>query len=64
MFSKGSSFFIFLFVIMGLYFVPAGGSPAGVIEHTMISQDYIIVQHVRTRLLSSSLAKFQQFRSE
>ena len=30
----------------------------------MTSQDYIKVEHVRTRLLSSSLAKFQQFWSE
>ena len=64
MFSKGPSFFVLLFVIMGLYFVPARGRPASVSDHVMTSQEYLKVEHVRTWLLSSTFAKFQQFWSE
>ena len=48
MFSKGPSFFVFLFVIMGLFFAPARGSPASVSDHVKTSQEYINVEHVRT----------------
>ena len=48
MFSKGLSFFVLLFVIMGLYFAPTHGSPANVSDHVMISQDYIKVERDRT----------------
>ena len=48
----------------GFEFAPARGSSVSVGDHVMTSQDYIKVEHVRTRLLSSSLAKFQQFWSE
>ena len=44
------SFFIIvhLFVVMGLYFVPARGCPASVSDHVTTSKDYIKVDHVRT----------------
>ena len=48
MFSKGPSIFVILFVIMGIYFAPARGSPASVNDYIMTSQDYIKVEHVRT----------------
>ena len=57
-------FLLILFVIMGLFFAPAHGRPANLSDHVMTSQNYIEVEHVRTWLLSSSLAKFQQFWSE
>ena len=63
-FRKVLHFLLILFVIMGLYFAPAHGRPANLSDHVMTSQDYIEVEHVRTWLLSSSLAKFQQFWSE
>ena len=42
-FSKDSSFFVLLFVIMGIDFAPARGSSASVSHHVMASQDYIKV---------------------
>ena len=45
MFSKDSSFFLLSFIIMGLYFVSARGSPASVSDRVMTSQDYIKVEH-------------------
>ena len=53
-------FFYFLFIMMGFEF----GSDVSVSDFVMTSQDYIKVEHVRTWLLSSSLANFQQFWSE
>ena len=64
MFSKGPSFFVLLFVNLGLYFAPARGSPASVSDHVMTSQEYKKIEHVRTWLLTSSVAKFEQFWSE
>ena len=61
MFSKGPLFFVVLFVIMGLYFVPACDRPASVSDDVMTSQEYLKVEQDRTWLLISSLAKFQQF---
>ena len=56
--------FVLLFVIMGLCFAPARGGSASVTEQVKTSQFYIKVEHVRTWLLSPSLAKFLQFESE
>ena len=54
----------FCLLLWGIDFAPARGSPASVSDHVITSQDYIKVEQVRTWLLSSSLAKFQQFESE
>ena len=43
---------------------PARGRPVSVTDQVTTSKDYIKVEHVRTWLLSSSLAKIQQFWSE
>ena len=48
----------------GFEFAPARGSPSSVTDLVMTSQDYIEVEHVGTWLLSSSLAKIQQFWAE
>ena len=48
MFSEGPSFFVLLFVIMGLYVAPARASPASVSDHVMTSQDQVKVDIVRT----------------
>ena len=48
MFSKGPSFFVLLFVNMGLYFAPARASLASVSDLVMTSQDYIKVERDRT----------------
>ena len=56
--------FCFCLLLWGIDFAPARGSPASVSDRVMTSQDCIKVEHVRTWLLSSSLAKFQQFRSD
>ena len=48
MFPKGSSFFVVLYVMKGLYFAPARGSPARVSEHVLTSQDHTKVEHIRT----------------
>ena len=64
MFSKGPSSFVLCLESWGFGFSTALGSPASVIEQVMTSQEYIKVEHVRTSLLSSSFAKFAQFRSE
>ena len=60
-FRKVLHFLYLCFVIMGLYLSTSRGSSANVSDHVMTSQDYVKVEHVRTWLLSSSLAKFQQF---
>ena len=59
----GRPFFFCTFCLWswGFEFAPACGSPASVSDHVMASQGYIEVEQVRTWLLSSSLAKFQQF---
>ena len=65
MFSESPSFFVNFFLkSWGFDYAPACGSPASVTVHIMTSQDYIKVKQVRSWLLSSSLAKFQQFESE
>ena len=46
---------------MGFEFAPARGGLATVNDNVMKSQDYIRVEHVGTWLLSSRLAKFQNF---
>ena len=63
-FGKPFVFCTFCLKSGGFEFAPARGSPASVSDHVMTSQDYIKVEQVRTWLLSSSLAKFQQFESE
>ena len=63
-FGKPFVFCTFCLKSWGFEFAPARGSPASVSDHVMTSQDYIEVEQVRTSLLSSSLAKFQQFASE
>ena len=57
MFSEGPSIFVPFFVMMGLWVFAFVWYPCCVTT----SQDYIKVEHIRTWLLSSSLAKFQQF---
>ena len=57
-FGKPFVFCTFCLKSWGFEFAPARGSPASVIDHVMISQDYIKVEQVRTWLLNSSLAKF------
>ena len=57
-------FCYFCLLLWGIDFAPACGSPASVSDRVMTSQDYIKFEHVRTWLLSSSLAKFLQFESE
>ena len=52
------------FLFVNFQFRPARGSPASVKDHVMTSQIYIKVEHVMTWLLSSGVAKFQQFWSE
>ena len=47
-----------------LNFAPARRSHASVSDPVMTSQDYIKTEQIRTWLLSSSLAKFQQFETE
>ena len=64
MFSRGPSNFVVLFVILAIYFAPARGSSTNVGDHIKTSKDYKKVEHVRTWLRSSSLAKFQQIWSE
>ena len=44
--------------------MPARGSPVRVSDHVRTSQESLKVEHVKTSLLSSSLAIFQQSRSE
>ena len=63
-FGRSFNFCYFCLLLWGIDFAPARGSPASVSDHVMTSQDYIKVEKVRTWLLSSSLAKFQQFESE
>ena len=63
-FGKPFVFCTFCLKSWGFEFAPARGSPASVSDHVMTRQDYIKVEQVRTWLLSSSLAKFQQFESE
>ena len=48
----------------GEFSAPTRGCSASVGDHIMTSKVYIKVEHVGTRLLSSSFAKFQQFWSE
>ena len=63
-FGRSFIFCHFCLYLWGFEFVPERGSPAGVIDPVMTSQDYIEVEHVGTWLLTSNLAKFQQFWSE
>ena len=49
---------------MGFESAPARGIPTSVSDLVMTSRDNIEVEDVRTCLLSSRLAKFQQFGSE
>ena len=60
MFSEGPSIFVPFFVMMGLWVFAFMWYPCCVTT----SQDYIKVEHIRTWLFSSSLAKFQQFSYE
>ena len=65
MFLKKPSFFkLFVCNQRGFEFAPARGSPVHVSDYVMTSPDYIEVEQIRTRLLSFSLANFQQFLSE
>ena len=59
----------FIFCTFSLYHwgfenAPARGSPSSIIGHIMTSRDYRKIEQVRTWLLSSSLAEFEQFYSE
>ena len=63
-FRRSFIFCYFCLLPWGFDFAPARGRPTSVSDHVMTSQDYIKVEHVRNWLLSSSLAKFQQFWSE
>ena len=49
---------------LGFDLAPARVITGSISDLVVTSQDYIKVEHVRTWLLSSSLAKFQQFLSE
>ena len=61
MFSKDSSFFVLLFVIMGIDFAPARGTPASVSDHVRTSQDYIKVNMSGLDFLALVLQNFNSF---
>ena len=63
-FGRSFIFCHFCLYLLGFEFAPARASPASVSDHVMTCQDYIKVERVGTWLVSSSLAKFQQFSSE
>ena len=60
-FRKALHLFTFCLYWWSFEFAVARGCPASVSDHAMRIQDYIKVEHVGTCLLTSSLAKFQQF---
>ena len=57
----GRPFLCFLLVFKGFQFVPSRGSPVRASDHVRTGQESLKVEHVKTSLLSSSLAIFQQF---
>ena len=60
MFSEGP-FLCLLLVFKGFEFVPARGNPVRAGDRVRTSQESLKLEHVKTSLLSSSLAIFQQF---
>ena len=60
MFSEGP-FLCFLLVFKGFEFVLARGSPVRFGDHVRTSQEFLKVERVKTSLLSSNRAIFQQF---
>ena len=63
-FRRSSFFCTFCWQLWGFEFAPASGIPVRVGDHVRTSQDPLKSEHVKTLLLSSSLASFQQFWSE
>ena len=55
---------IFCLWWLAFEFAPSCGSSATVSDRTLTNQDLEEVEHVRTSLLSSSLAEIRQFQSE
>ena len=64
LFSRGTSFFVSLFVRTGLWVCAHAWKPCFGTARVMAGQDYIKFEFVRTWLLSSGFVKLQRFRSE
>ena len=60
-FRRSSFFCTFCWWLWGFEFAPASGIPVRVGDHVRTSQEPLKSEHVKTSLLSSSLAIFQQF---